>query len=154
MTRMSTPNHRTPTNPAMTQQVKSRIHWRGVVDPKRSSYHMKLSELDMRVVRRLQKNGRAWRWVRWFTLVGSIGSIVQCAVVIMELLKQSTESSGRSDVIAVLSPLCWMLLCLSSVMLGYTLVFWGGDPKARLLLRLLEDHESDAEPIGLQRTPQ
>ena len=28
-------NHRTSTNPAMTQPLQSQIHWRGVVDPKR-----------------------------------------------------------------------------------------------------------------------
>ena len=28
-------NHRSATNPAMTQQLQSGIHWRGVVDPKR-----------------------------------------------------------------------------------------------------------------------
>ena len=31
------PNYRTATNPAMTQQLQSGIHWRGVVDPKRSA---------------------------------------------------------------------------------------------------------------------
>ena len=102
---------------------------------------MKLSESDMKLLRRLQRNGRAWRWVRWFTLIGGIGLIIQCGFLIMDLSKQTTQPDGRSGVIALVSPLCWMLLCLSSGMLGYTLAFWNGDPTARLLLRVLEDYD-------------
>jgi len=104
---------------------------------------MKLSESDMKFVRRLQKNERAWRWVRWFTLVASVGLIVQCLVLVMDLMKQSAESNGRLNVmLAIISPVCWILLCLFSALLGYTLACWRGDPKARLLLRLLEEHEN------------
>ena len=103
---------------------------------------MKLSEADKKLVRRLQKNERAWRWVRWFTLFGSVGLIVQCALLVLDLVNRSAESDGSQSVIAIISPVCWILLCLFSALLGYTLACWRGDPKARLLLRLLEEHEN------------
>lgn len=105
---------------------------------------MKLSDSDLKFVRRLKKNGRAWRWVRWFTLFGSVGLVVQCAFLIMDLLKQNAEVRDKLGVISLIAPLCWILLGLSSVLLGYTLAFWGGDPRTRLLLRLFEDHEADS----------
>ena len=103
---------------------------------------MKLSEPEKKLVRRLQKNQRAWRWMRWFSLVMSAVFIGLIYDTLTRMPAMMSDSSGLM-VVAFVSPICWLLLFITSFLLGCTVAFWNGDPKTRLLLRLLEDHEDD-----------
>ena len=104
---------------------------------------MKLSESEMRFVKKWQKYQRWWPKTRWFCLVASVGLTIMWALILHRLIFLRVESSDDAAAMGWLSPICWICLFISSGWLGLTFAYWHGDMKTKLLLRLVEEHEHE-----------
>jgi pilus assembly protein TadC len=103
---------------------------------------MKLSEQEMRWLRRWEKNERLWLPVtRWVCLGMGVLSLVM-AILIFRMLETPANVAIASFIVPI--ALCFFLnafWCFSLAM-----VKWRGDIKLRLLLRLIREHENKDAP--------
>ena|ERR1041385_3312350 len=108
---------------------------------------MQLSEQEMKLVRRLENQGRAWIWARWVALLVGLMVVASSAFCLQRLgatlVGVETASSAELVFCAFVAPPCWALLCLGAGAVGYSLAFWRGNPTAKLLLRLVNLHERE-----------
>jgi membrane glycosyltransferase len=112
---------------------------------------MKLSDSEMRFVKKWQRHQHSWRWVRWFLAVFCVICIVVTAWNLQALLNLTGGSSGDSAAIGWFAPFVWFTLIASSGLLGYTIGHWRGDIKTALLLRLIDEHENSGVSEGRHR---
>ena len=103
---------------------------------------MQLTALEHRMVERMRKQERQWRWARWLTLFMGVfqaatGIAVLC--VIMPRIESGREDMASSALILSLS-YPFILLCAGSATLFLCLAIrdWHGNTTRTLLLRLLD----------------
>jgi Na+-driven multidrug efflux pump len=104
---------------------------------------MKLSESEMRFVKKWRKYQRWWPRMRWLCLFASVGFTITWALILHRLAFLGADSSQDAAAVAWLSPVCWLCLFMSSGWIGFTFAYWRGDMKTRLLLRLVEEREHE-----------
>jgi hypothetical protein len=100
---------------------------------------MKLSEADAKLVRRLGKNEKTWRWARWTALLGGLLMIGASAFLFQRLWSTLTPDKLLLLLCLFVAPVCGVVLFLGAVSVGYTLAFWKGRPVLKLLLHLIEE---------------
>jgi len=103
---------------------------------------MQLSAEELKLIERMRQMERLRRKTRWFLLIGSIVLILGWGFNFLFIMHLADlPEDAQTQLTAYLLPPLYLLLAMCALILGYTLAFWNGDPKARLLLRLLEEHE-------------
>jgi hypothetical protein len=103
---------------------------------------------EIKLIERLRKQDRQWRWARWLMLTIGTFSIGMCAFCGWALHSLIVESRGRLDSDAVfLMILFWTKCCMYFF---FAIAFfikpamnWRGDANRKLLLKLI-DAESPA----------
>jgi hypothetical protein len=104
---------------------------------------MKLSESERKMVERFRRRRMfliRWRWP--LAILHSL-CIVACVVLLNVVLRH-----GGSDPIDLIMPLyiltpLFFVMAINVGCLGHVINNWNGNPTTHLLLRLLEDGESD-----------
>ncbi|GEM_PF-3668611 len=111
---------------------------------------MKLSAHEQKYIARLLRNRRNHVWLRWVKLLLA-GLLFTVGLWSLTLIGDATEAfflEGNQHaclVVALISPVCMLLIALSAVMAAYTLHTWNGEIGKELLLRLVQLHE-DGSP--------
>lgn len=105
---------------------------------------MNFTAQEMRLVERLRKQDRQWRWARWLVLGLGIFSVGLCAVFgyFLHSLVVEAEGSrfGGQEVFIIV--LIWTKCCFYFTFGGWCLITaflkWHGDVNRMLMLRLLD----------------
>src|SRR5258707_5015227 len=106
---------------------------------------MNLSEAELRIIARIRKGQRAWRWGRWSVLITSFACTVTFAYALFQLYDRFQKR--RDDMLSIANLACYSgvyfgICMMSWCMTVWTLCRWNGDHMTKLLLRLLEEHEN------------
>jgi hypothetical protein len=109
---------------------------------------MTLTDREARWLARIRKYQRWWPYTRWFCLGSSVGLGILYVSLLYRLVSLADDRSVDSaTLIAMLAPICWIMLFFSVWPLGFALGHWSGDIRTRLLFRLIDEHEGKgAEP--------
>jgi hypothetical protein len=98
---------------------------------------MKLSEQELRWLKRWEKNERLWlpvgRWI--FVLFGGLNTVGGILISHLMMSLRDIPNVGAF----VLFPL--FFFAKAGFWFGYAIANWRGDIKLRLLLRLIREHE-------------
>src|SRR6185312_14270996 len=105
---------------------------------------MEFTRQEMKLIERLRKQDRQWRWARWLVLAMGILSIGACAMFgyVFHLLV-SESAQGHLDSVSI-SFIClfWTKCCFYFVFGVWCFVTvavkWHGDVNRMLLLKLLD----------------
>ena len=103
---------------------------------------MELTQQEQRMVERLRKQERQWRWARWTTLASGIFSAAVCVYIFLLVLprvQSEKHMASAAMVAAVTFPA--VLVFASAATMCLTLVFrdWHGNTTRILLLRLVDE---------------
>ena len=107
---------------------------------------MEFTPQELRLIERLRKQERQWRWLRWALLalslfvLGCYGYIGVSLYVRIHWEALTTEDVG---LIAVLWPKILLAQCLAVWFIVWPLTSWRGNSTRVLLLKLLERAESE-----------
>ena len=106
---------------------------------------MTLSDAEKKMVEGLRKREamlRRWRW----PLVITHGGVVITALVLLVVLAQFPDDipNMKPMVVAFMLPSLYLLIAVSSLLLGYVIANWHGNAKTHLLLRLIDEHHTNA----------
>src|SRR3954463_6342505 len=99
---------------------------------------------ETKLIERLRKQDRQWRWMRWFLLVMGVFSIGLCAMLgyLLHSLITQSEAGYFDGQIVFYIVLIWTKCCFYFVFALWCLmtvcVKWHGDVNRMLLLRLLD----------------
>jgi hypothetical protein len=111
---------------------------------------MKLSDTDNKLVARLKKRQQQfirWRWVGLLVALASIGAGFYIYEVLVRVTVHFIQQPGDiGDALLGIGYLFPVLLVLQGGGFGlliYLSTVWNGKPEARLLLRLIEELQSD-----------
>ena len=110
---------------------------------------MKFTPKEQKLIQRLRKQDRQWRWARWLILVSGLLSAGLCAGwgYFVSLLVRGPATPMDSDgvfVFALIWTKCCMFFCIACWCLGMVAVNWHGDVNRMLLLKLLDEQEQKA----------
>jgi uncharacterized membrane protein len=99
---------------------------------------------EMRLIERLRKQERQWRWARWMMLTMGACFIILCAFYGYALHFLISESRGHLDSDAVFLMMLFWTKCCMSFFFGIVFFIkagtnWHGDANRKLLLRLVND---------------
>jgi hypothetical protein len=89
-------------------------------------------------MKREEQRERSWRWFRWLALLSSSVIVILAASLLIRLLELTPEGGPA----LWFAPFVWFTLLAASSLLGLTLSRWRGDVKARLLTRLIREHDT------------
>ena len=105
---------------------------------------MKLTAKELKLVARLRKYERQWRYTRWVLIVGGLVLIGMWAWMLY-YVSTSTQTPGAEEtaglVRALVYPKVLFGMIIGAIMIGFALRDWWGSATRVLLLRLLEEHE-------------
>jgi hypothetical protein len=106
---------------------------------------MNLTDSELRTVDRMRKAERAWRWWRWPFLVSTLVCAGVFAYALFDLYEKFRTNPDFTYSVANLA--CYSAVYLNIFMINWfmavwTLCRWKGNPSTRLLLRLLEEHDT------------
>jgi hypothetical protein len=105
---------------------------------------MMLSETEKKMVVRLRKEQESFLRLRWVGLLGSIGSIGVAIYGFANLIRHFNKPEMSSLLVATwLLPQLYLLAIAGSLILGYVVRYWRGNPRTILLLKLLDQSKSD-----------
>jgi len=108
---------------------------------------MKLSEVEQRMIARLRKQQRQWRWGRWLVLLGGI-LLLLVAVIRLCILASEIRSANMiktADVadlalsVAVLFPGFLVDFTIAVALFIMVIRDWHGNSTRTLLLRLVDN---------------
>ena len=114
---------------------------------------MKLTAKESKLVERLRKYDRQWRYTRWVLVIGGVVLIAMWAWM-LHYVFDSTEDSRDKEAALLLHafayPKVLFAMIIGALMIGFALRDWYGSPTRTLLLRLLEEHQAGpcAPPNG------
>ena len=105
---------------------------------------MEFTRQEMKLIERLRKQDRQWRWARWLVLLMGLLSIAACALfgyLVHQLV--STSAQGHLDLDMVFFIVLFWTKCCFYFAFGvwcFITAFtkWRGDVKRMLLLKLLD----------------
>jgi hypothetical protein len=104
---------------------------------------MELNQQEQRMVERLRKKKRHWRWVRWMLLVIGISSAGLCIaifyLVVPSAQSQSQDASSSALLLSVSFPIILIFASQATVCLSPAIRDWHGNATHTLLLRLLDE---------------
>ena len=109
---------------------------------------MQLTRQETKLVKRLRRNERSWRWGRWLYLgLGLLIELCYSSLLFSMLARLKSVAfdvnalgAGRVD-FYFLWPKCMIMLPVGVVLIGWTLGHWPGNAQRTLLLRLLDAHQ-------------
>ena len=107
---------------------------------------MKLSAKESRLVERLRKNDRQWRFTRWLLMIGGVALIIVWAWMLLYVSRSAGAMQDKKLemlVQAMAYPKVLFGMIIGSLMIGFALRDWYGSPTRTLLLRLLDDHQAE-----------
>jgi hypothetical protein len=104
---------------------------------------------EMKLIERLRKQERRWRWTRWLLLGMGAFLLVAYGYLACMLYDHSMSSFGsdRFDtqvallILALVWPKILMMLGLAGVFIGWAIRDWHGNVTRMLLLKLLDAHQ-------------
>ncbi len=111
---------------------------------------MEFTAQETKLIERLRKEDRRWRWARWLMLAAGLLSATNCALfgyVLHRLISVSAQGHLDSDMVFFIV-LFWTKCCMYFVLGAWCFITasvkWHGDVNRMLLLRLLDEHERAA----------
>ena len=110
---------------------------------------MKLTTGELRLVERLRKQERQWRFTRWLLALGGVILMGLWAWMLWRVLGSTdtpTDVREAELVRALAYPKVLFGMAVGAAMIGLATRDWVGRPPRILLLRLLEDHQSQDPP--------
>jgi hypothetical protein len=117
---------------------------------------MKLTAKELRLVQRLRKYERQWRYTRWVLVAGGLALIGVWAWMLY-YVSSSTQTPGAEETAGLLRayayPKVLFGMIIGAIMIGFALRDWWGSATRVLLLRLLEDHEPAIADSGRNAEP-
>lgn len=101
-----------------------------------------LNKEELRMVERLRKQQRRWRWARWTTLlvgVFSAGGCVSMLYFVLAGIRPGNDPASAAFVLAIAFPGLLIFACSAAFCLYLALRNWGGNTIQTLLLRIVDD---------------
>ena len=103
---------------------------------------MNFTPRESRLIERLRKQERQWRYTRWLLLAGGLVLVGMWAWV-LHYVCVTGERSGDKDwpalLLALTYPKVLFGMMIAAAMIGFALRDWWGSPTRGLLLRLLDE---------------
>jgi hypothetical protein len=112
---------------------------------------MELTANELKLLKRLRKYERQWRYTRWVLVAGGLALMGMWAWMLY-YISTSTQTQGSEEAglfRALAYPKVLFGMIFAATMIGFALRDWWGSPTRILLLRLLEQH--DPAIAGSQR---
>jgi len=112
---------------------------------------MNFTAQEMKLLQRLRKRERQWRWVRWLLLVTGIFCIGLCAMFgfLLHSLIDVSDHGQFNTTMVFFMLLIWTKCCFYFIFGVWCLATvnqnWHGDVNRMLLLKLLDAQENDAQ---------
>jgi hypothetical protein len=107
---------------------------------------MNLTPGELRLLRRLQKEEHNWRYTRWFLIVGAAFLAAAYGWILWKVYATSEGSPEFSNFLLALAyPKVLFGLTMAALFLAWALRDWTGRPARGLLLKLIEEHQTDPE---------
>ena len=109
---------------------------------------MRLSDTETHYVASLRRRSRLWRSLRWLSLGGNLVLAGLWTSLIARLLDMTDEQKTVDTALTLAwsVPLCLAFLFSAVAMLAHTIVYWRGDAKTALLLRVLDQRDEQEKP--------
>lgn len=111
---------------------------------------MEFTQQEMKLIARLRKQDRQWRWARWLVLAMGVLSVIACATfayAVHRLVSESAQGHLDSDAVFFIV-LFWTKCCfyfVFGIWCFITAFFkWHGDVNRMLLLKLLDAQQKAA----------
>jgi hypothetical protein len=102
---------------------------------------MQFTPLEMRLIERLRKQERQWRWMRWVFLGLSL-FITACygylGISVYHHIHWGALTTEDAALIAVYWPKILLAMCLAAWFIVWPLTSWRGNATRLLLLKLLD----------------
>jgi hypothetical protein len=115
-----------------------------------------LTPRESKLVERLRKQERQWRYTRWLLLAGGLVLAGMWAWVLYYVCVVG-ERSGDKDwpalLLALTYPKVLFGMIIAAAMIGFALRDWWGSPTRGLLLRLLDELQTLAAGAGRPAQP-
>jgi hypothetical protein len=110
---------------------------------------MQFTAQEMKMIERLREDERSWLRGRWI-IVAMVPLAFGCAVyfgcVVGRMLNSKTLSEVETAMlIAVFWPQVLLMLLVVAVLMALAIRDWRGKAERALLLRLIEEHEKEAD---------
>ena len=102
---------------------------------------MQFTPQEMRLIERLRKQERQWRWVRWVLLGLSLfttGCSSYLAVSVYRHLHWEALTAEDAALIAVYWPKILLAMCMAAWFIVWPLTSWHGNATRLVLLKLLD----------------
>lgn len=116
---------------------------------------MKFNLQEQKLVERLRKQERSWRFTRWILLLGGLLTSVMWGWVLW-FVYRSVESEQPKDAALMLSfayPKVLFGQIAAAAMIGFALRDWWGHPTRLLLLKLIEERQGSEVPTDQTAQP-
>jgi len=107
---------------------------------------MEFTPQELRLIERLRKQERQWRWLRWALLALSLfvlGCYGYIGVSLYHRLHWEALTAEDSFLVAIYWPKILLAICLAAWLAVWPLTSWHGNATRMLLLKLLERAESE-----------
>jgi hypothetical protein len=106
---------------------------------------MTLSDAEKKMVERLRKrNAILLRW-RWPAVIIHSGVVISAFVLLVVLARFPDDIPNiKAMAVAFMLPQLLLLIAGSSLWLGYVIANWHGNAKTHLILRLIDEHHTNA----------
>ena len=101
---------------------------------------MELTEREQRMVQRMRKQERQWRWAKWAALLAGILSAAGCIFVLCMAMPQvqSEDTASGAFMLAIMFPVVLVFAGTAAMCLGLVCRDWHGNTTRSLLLRLVD----------------
>jgi len=99
---------------------------------------MGLSEIEKKLVERLQRRQRRMVGWRWFLLISAVIYFGIGCFGLVFTFRFLSESGTPGQIVACLQPICVGLVAVGIALAGSVFFTWNGRPETRLLLALIE----------------
>jgi hypothetical protein len=103
---------------------------------------MTLTEVESKLVRRIQQREDSWKWARWIVLVLGLLMIGLAAFFLGALWQELKQEQLVRMLVAVMAPVCSLFLLAGGLCVVYAAIRWRGHTTAKLLLRLVEENDT------------
>src|SRR5579883_2345587 len=105
---------------------------------------MKLTANESKLIERLRKRDRQWRFTRWVVLIGGMALIAIWAWMLHYVLKSASATRDKELQVliqALAFPKVLFVMFTAALMIGVALRDWHGSATRTLLLKLLEEYQ-------------
>lgn len=123
---------------------------------------MQFTPKEEKLIRRLRKQDRQWRWLRWVLLAGGAIGVVNLALYgrLLFPLIDGLSAEGHPDVtdalvIAVFFPKLLVIVGVTAICFAISWRDWNGNVNRMLLLKLLDAQQKrDESDLAVRPAPE